>query len=85
VFGSIFSLIRPSKDSLHGLGKLFHCPLCMGFWSGIFLWSINRWTELFTFEYTLATAFCLGCLSAGTSYVLSMLVDDCGLKINRKE
>jgi hypothetical protein len=81
VYGSIFNGIRPTSGKL---GELFHCPLCTGFWSGVFLWSINGFTELFSFDYNLINAFILGCLSAGSSYLLSMLVDDFGLKINLK-
>jgi len=84
VFGSIFNKIRPSKTWLHGLGKLFHCPMCMGFWSGAFLFGINRYTELFTFEYSVANALILGCLSSGTTYLISALVNDFGLKITHK-
>jgi len=79
IYGSIFNSIRPVEGKL---GELFHCPLCMGFWSGVFLWSINGFTELFNFEYNIVNAFILGCLSAGSSYFLSMLLDDFGIKIN---
>ena len=79
IYGSIFNSIRPTKGKL---GELFHCQLCMGFWSGVFLWSINGFTELFNFEYNIVNAFVLGCLSAGSSYFLSMLLDDFGIKIN---
>ena len=80
VFGSIFNPIRPTSGKL---GELFHCPLCTGFWVGVFLWSLNGATELFNFEYNLINAFVCGCVSAGTSYFLSMLLNDFGLKINR--
>ena len=46
VYGSIFNKVRPPRQWLHGFGKLFHCPMCMGFWVGTFLWGINRYTEL---------------------------------------
>ena len=82
IYGSIFNKIRPSKEWLNGFGKLFHCPMCMGFWVGVFLFAINPFTELFTFEYKLANAFILGCLSSGTSYLLSVLVNDFGLNLN---
>lgn len=84
ICGSIFDKIRPSKDWLYGFGKLFHCPMCMGFWTGILLFSINGQTELFTFEYNLFNAFILGCLSSGTSYLLSVLINDYGLKLNHR-
>ena len=80
VFGSIFKSVRPTTGKL---GELFHCPLCTGFWVGVFLWSVNGFTELFNFEYNLINAFICGCVSSGTSYFLTMLLDDFGLKINR--
>ena len=77
IYGSIFNPVRPTKGKL---GELFKCPLCMGFWVGVFLWSVNHFTELFTYDYNLINALLLGCLSAGTSYFLSMILDDFGLK-----
>ena len=77
VFGSIFDKIRPEH-------KFFHCPLCMGFWCSLFLFSINGYTELFTFEYSLGNAFCLSCLGAGTTYLLSMIVADDGLRVSSR-
>ncbi len=77
LYGSIFNPVRPKKGKL---GELFKCPLCMGFWVGVFLWSINPFTELFTYDYNLINALLLGCLSAGTSYFLSMILNDFGLK-----
>ena len=53
----------------------------MGFWVGVFLWSINRFTELFTYDYNFINALLLGSLSAGSSYFLSMILDDFGLKL----
>ena len=81
VNASIFNFIRPSKEWLWGFGKLFHCPLCFGFHAGWFFFAINRWTELFTFEYTLANFLICGCVGSGTSYFLSMIVDDDGINI----
>ena len=78
VYGSIFDKIRPKY-------KFFHCPLCVGFWVGVFLWSVNGFTELFTFDYNCVNALLLGCLSAGTSYALSMLIDDSGLRTSGGE
>ena len=37
-------------------------------------------TELFTFSNSPVTAFVCGCISAGTSYFLSMLVEDYGIR-----
>ena len=79
VYGSIFNKIRPTEGLF---GELFRCSMCLGFWVGMFLFGINKFTELFTFEYNIANLLILGCLSSGTSYILSMLFDDNGLKID---
>ena len=78
IHGHIFNKIRPPCKSWGGFGRLFHCHLCMGFWVGVFLWGVSPYTELFTFEYSAVNAFLCGCISAGTSYFLSMVVDDYG-------
>ncbi len=78
VYGSIFNDLRPKEGFL---GTLFSCPMCMGFWSGVFLWLTNCFTELFTFDYGILTGLMLGCLSSGTSYVINMLFGDRGLRI----
>ena len=80
VYSSLFNSVRPTKGKL---GELFECPMCVGFWVGIFLFGINKHTELFTFDYNIVNSVLLGCLSSGTSYVLSMIVGDCGIKIQR--
>ena len=77
IYGSIFNRIRPKKGQL---GQLFKCSLCTGFWVGVFLWSINHFTELFTYDYNFVNALLLGSLSSGTSYFLSMVLDDFGFK-----
>ena len=78
VYGRIFDSIRPCEGKW---GELFHCSMCMGFWAGVFLFGINKFTELFNFDYNLANAFILGCVSSGTSYILCAIFDDRGLKI----
>jgi len=72
IHGKVFDKIRPDHH-------FFHCPMCVGFHVGWFLWAINTFTELFTFEYSLINAFILACVSSGTSYVLSMLFGDEGI------
>ena len=78
VYGSIFDSIRPTKGKL---GELFQCSMCLGFWVGIFLYGLSFYTELFTFELNVVNPFLLGCLSSGTSYILSQLFGDEGIKI----
>jgi len=48
----------------------------------LFLFGINGYTELFTFEYSLGNALCLACLGSGTSYLLSVLVNDFGFRVS---
>ena len=81
VYGKIFESLRPSKKVWKGF---FHCPMCIGFWVGAFLFGINKWTELFTFEYSLANLFILSWLASGTSYVLAMIVGDAGFQVGVK-
>ena len=81
VYASILNKIRPSKEWLGGFGKLFNCTLCFGFHAGWFLFAINKWTELFTFEYTLVNLFICGCVGSGVSYILSMIVGDEGIRL----
>lgn len=82
VYGKIFDNYRPYKEDFKGWGEVFHCPMCMGFWSGVFLFFINGFTELFTFDYNLINMLVCGCVSSGTSYILNMLFGDYGLNLN---
>jgi hypothetical protein len=72
-YGSVFRKIRPKHH-------FFHCPMCIGFWVGVFLVGINRYTELFTYDNNIVNYLLLGCLSSGTSYVLCKLFGDNGVK-----
>tara|TARA_Y100001973_G_C5195634_1_gene334050 strand:+ start:1599 stop:1955 length:357 start_codon:yes stop_codon:yes gene_type:complete len=76
--------LRPSKEFLRGYGKVFHCPMCMGFHVGWFLMILSPFTELFNFDVSLVNLFLLGGLSSGTSYILTMLVGDEGIKHEHK-
>ena len=77
-FAKILDRFRPISD-------FFSCPMCVGFWVGVFLWGVNPTTELFTFSNSPVTAFLLGCLSSGTSYALNMIICDDGIQIGRGE
>ena len=81
IYGTIFNKIRPTKQWLNGFGELFHCPMCMGFWVGVFLCGVSTYTQLFTFETSLMNFFILGCVSSGTSYILNVLFCDNGIQI----
>jgi hypothetical protein len=71
VYGKIFEPIRPKKY------HFFKCPMCMGFWVGCFMW--------FMLDMSF-NPFVAGCISSGTSYFISRLVDDDGILIKlRKE
>jgi hypothetical protein len=76
VYGFIFDNIRPKHH-------FFHCPMCVGFWVGVFLCTINPFVSLFNFDVTIANCFCLGCLNSGTAYVLCNLFGDSGIRVER--
>ena len=73
VFSTLVDKIRPKHH-------FFHCPMCVGFWVGVFLLLLNPFTELFTFDVTVVNALLLGWLSSGTSYALCMLISDGGFQ-----
>ena len=73
VYSRLFESIRPAHH-------FFHCPMCVGFWSGVLILLLNPFTELFTFDVTLVNALLLGWLSSGTSYALCMLISDGGFQ-----
>ena len=70
VYGKIFDAIRPQHH-------FFKCTLCMGFWVGV----INA-ACFFNLEFSW---FVAGCISSGTSYLLSRIADDDGLTIKVKK
>ena len=78
VYGKLFDRLRPPKEKWKGF---FHCPMCLGFWAGSFLFGINGYTELFTYEYNLVNLLILGWLSSGTSYILNVIFCDNGIQI----
>ncbi|MBT7339387.1 MAG: hypothetical protein HN802_06870 [Candidatus Jacksonbacteria bacterium] len=82
VYGNIFSSIRPRTGHL---GKLFSCPMCMGFHVGWILMLLSPYTELFSFDVTPINFFLLGWLSSGTSYTLNMIIGDDGIKYAKKD
>lgn len=81
VYATIFDPIRPSKEWLNGWGHLFHCPLCLGFWAGIFMFAVNPWTELFTFDYTVTNSLICGCVSSLNAYAFNVMLGDEGLNM----
>ncbi len=84
IHGKIFEDIRPQKDYSKKWNTLWHCPLCMGFWVGVVLMLLSPYKELFSYDRSFVNGFVLGCLSAGTSYLISVLVDDFGLRLSSR-
>jgi len=76
IYAKLFESVRPTHH-------FFHCSMCIGWWVGLFLWAINPYTELFSFEYSVATAFVLASVSSGTSYILNMIFGDEGIRIKK--
>ena len=81
VYGKIFDRIRPKEGKL---GQLLSCPMCTGFWVGIFLWFVRHQTELFTFDDSYVTALLLGFASSAAAYVGNMTFGDHGIKMEKK-
>lgn len=79
VYGKIFDPIRPKSGKL---GQLLKCPMCTGFWVGLFLWSVKDYTQLFTFDNSFVTAFLLGCAASASAFLGSMFMGDDGVNIN---
>ena len=80
VYGKIFDPIRPKSGKL---GQLLKCPMCTGFWVGLFLWFVKDYTELITFDNSFMTAFLLGCASSAAAYLGSMVMGDDGIKMEK--
>ena len=76
--------LRPPKEACRGYGKVFHCPMCIGFHVGWVLMLLSPFTELFNFDVTVANFFLLGWLSSGTSYVFAMIFGDSGIQYTQK-
>ena len=82
VYGKIFDKVRPKEG---WWGQLLSCSMCTGFWVGGFLWLINDFTTLFTFDRSVVTGVLLACLASGTSYMLDKIVDDDGFRFERRK
>ena len=82
IYGKIFESLRPPKEKFKGF---FHCSMCVGFWAGAFLFGINGYTELFTFDYNIANFFVLSWLASGTTYLLTMFLSDFGFRVEVKD
>jgi len=84
VYGSIFDKIRPAKHKGF-FGKLLNCPLCTGFHSGWFIYILFWISDVKLWNHFEIGLFLFGCLSAGTSYILSSLVSDDGFSVSIKK
>jgi len=82
VYGSIFNLIRPKEGFF---GKLFKCTMCTGFWVGIIVNLLMFLINKDIFNSILLGSFLSGCISSGTSYLLSRIVDDDGIAVKVKK
>ena len=80
VYGKILNPIRPKSGKL---GQLLECPMCTGFWFGLFLWSVKDYTQLFTFDNSFVTGLLLGFAGSAAAYVGNTLFGDEGLKVEK--
>ena len=80
VYGKIFDQIRPKSGKL---GQLLECPMCTGFWVGIFLWFVKDYTQLFNFDDSFVTALLLGFASSSVAYIITMVFGDDGIRFEK--
>ncbi len=80
VYGKILDPIRPKTGKL---GQLLECPMCTGFWVGLFLWSVKDYTQLFTFDNSFVTALLLGFAASAAAYVGNTVFGDEGIKMEK--
>jgi hypothetical protein len=80
VYGKILNPIRPKSGKL---GQLLECPMCTGFWVGLFLWSVKDYTQLFTFDNSFVTGLLLGFAGSAAAYIGNTLFGDEGLKVEK--
>ncbi len=73
VYSKIFEPVRPKY-------YFFHCPMCIGFWSGVVLLLLSPFTELFTYDVSVTNSLVLGCISSATSYAFCMVISDGGFQ-----
>ncbi len=78
VYSKIFEQTRNYLKSFNSemLSYMIKCCMCMGFWVGV----VNA-TCFFDLETNCLMA---GCISSGTTYFISRLVDDDGILIKMK-
>jgi hypothetical protein len=81
VYGKILNPVRPTKGKL---GELFKCPMCTGFWVGIFLWFVKDYTQLINFDNSFITCLLLGFVSSAAAYIGGMLFGDDGIRIEKR-
>ena len=78
VYGKIFDPIRPKTGKL---GQLLKCPMCTGFWVGLFLWFVKDYTKLFNFDDSFITALLLGFAASAAAFLGSMFMSDEGINV----
>ncbi len=65
--------------------KFLHCPQCMGFHVGWFMFILFWLGGIQLFPSFTIGLFVFACVSSFVSYFGSMIIDDDGLRINRQE
>ena len=74
MFGSIFDRLRPDW-------KIFKCGGCTGFWTGLLTYILFWLSNIHLFNNLYIGLFLFGCLSSGTTYILSTLFNDNGIQV----
>ena len=55
----------------------------MGFWMGLILFLFNGYTDLFNFNITIFNAILMAFIGGTSTYILAMIIDDNGIRIDR--
>ena len=69
VYGRLFDKIRPKNN-------FFNCPMCIGFWVGLFLGIVGSLFGIFGWNFGFLESIALGFLNSGTAYILCTTFDD---------
>ena len=65
--------------------KFLNCPFYLGFWVGLKLFLLNGFTDLFTFDITIGNAIIMSFVGGASTYILAMIIDDNGIRINKED
>lgn len=78
VFGEIFERIRPKH-------RFFHCPMCIGFHAGWFLFLLFRFAGIRLFPNICFGMFVFGCIGSAVSFALIFTFTEEGISVTKSK